>query len=291
MKNVITVLKLFRLSHCIKNLFLFMPLFFAGHAFDFNSLIQVTNAFISFSLGAFAVYIFNDIQDIDEDRMHPVKKHRPIASGKIQFSLALSIMSLFFIISLSLMFILSKLAFVYLSIYIIMNIVYSLYLKKIAILDIIIIATGFVIRLFVGSSVSEVPLSLWIIILTFLLTLFIALAKRRDDLLIFKETGYVMRQSITFYKLKLLDKALVFLALIISIVYFSYSVSPEITSRLHTNYLYLSTLFVILGLLRYLYLSIVKNNSGSPVKIIFTDFMTQIIIVTWISFFSWIIYQ
>ena len=288
--KIILLLKLIRFKQIIKNIFIFMPLFFAGKLLDYQLLSSTFLAFIGFSFGAFAIYIFNDIQDIEQDRLHPVKKHRPIASGNIKKSHAIMIMSLLLVSSLGSMMLLSQQALLYLLAYLLMNTAYSLYLKRIAIIDVLIIAAGFVLRLFVGSSVSEVPLSLWIIVLTFLLALFIALAKRRDDLLIYNKTGHIMRRSITFYNLKILDLSLVFMALIVSGIYFFYTISPEITSRLDTNLLSISTFFVIAGLLRYLHISMIQQNSGSPIKIIFTDVITQLILIAWMIFFTWVIY-
>jgi 4-hydroxybenzoate polyprenyltransferase len=267
-----------------------MPLFFAGQILEYQLLTSTFFAFIAFSLGAFSIYIFNDIQDLNEDRLHPIKKYRAIASGRIKRTHAIYLMSLLFAVSLLTMKLLSNQAFLFLLAYLLMNIAYSLFLKKIAIIDVSIIATGFILRLFVGSSVSNVSLSVWIIILTFLLSFFIALAKRRDDLVIFNKTGIILRSSITFYNLKKLDLALVFIAIITSIVYFLYTISPEIISRLHTNQLYLSSIFVVAGLIRYLHITIKQNNSGSPIKIIFTDLIIQLILIGWIIFFTWVIY-
>jgi 4-hydroxybenzoate polyprenyltransferase len=280
-----------RVHQAIKNLFIFMPLFFAGQILNSHHLISSLYAFIAFSLGAFAVYIFNDIQDISEDRLHPLKKNRPIASGLVSIEKARMIMFVLVILAIVLMSIISIKALGVLLVYILINMAYSLYLKKIAIVDVSIIATGFILRLLIGSIVTEVHLSLWIISLTFLLALFIALAKRRDDLQIFQKTGNAMRQSILFYNQKLLDYFLLLLAAIISIIYFFYTISPEITSRLHTNSLYISTAFVVLGLARYLHITMIQNNSGSPVTIIYTDRITQAIILAWLIFFTWLIYQ
>jgi 4-hydroxybenzoate polyprenyltransferase len=280
-----------RVHQAVKNLFIFMPLFFAGQILAYQHLVITFYAFIAFSLSAFAIYIFNDIQDINEDRLHPIKKKRPLASGLVSIAKARLIMYLLVSSSLILMSILSIKALGIMLGYILMNIAYSLYLKKIAVVDVSIIATGFILRLLVGSVVSDVPLSNWIIVLTFLLALFIAFAKRRDDLQILQKTGNKVRQSITFYNPKLLDYSLFFLAVAISFIYFLYTTSPEITSRLHTNILYYSTIFVVLGLARYMHISIIQNNSGSPITVVFTDLITQLIIIIWFLFFGWVIYQ
>ena len=165
----------------IKNLFIFLPLFFAMKMTDTSLLINAVIAFIAFSLTASAVYTMNDYCDMEEDRKHPKKKNRPLASGAISKAQAMVIMAASGFAGFALMAIHSLEALAVLAAYVIMNVAYSFYLKHIAILDVTIIATGFVLRLFIGSAVTGIALSMWIVIMTFLLALFLALAKRRDD--------------------------------------------------------------------------------------------------------------
>jgi len=285
------VFKLMRVHQAIKNLFIFLPLFFAGQIIAHELLHLAFLAFVAFSLAASAVYIFNDMQDVVEDRMHPIKKNRPIAAGLISKRSAMIIMLLLAIFALSLMYSISVNAVLILLSYMMLNVAYSLYLKKIAILDVLIIAIGFVLRLYVGSVVTAVPLSVWIVVMTFLLALFIALAKRRDDVIIYQNTGKQLRSAITAYNLKFLDASLVMIAAVTIVTYLLYTVSPEITARLTNNYLYLSTIFVISGLLRYLQITFVEQNSGSPIKLVFTDRFLQIIILLWLAFFTWVLYR
>ena len=280
-----------RLHQAVKNLFIFMPLFFAGQLTEFALFNSALLAFIAFSLGASAVYIFNDLQDVLEDRMHPEKKYRPIAARIINTKSAQLIMFILAAAALGLMYFVSVNAVLILLLYIAINIAYSLYLKKIAILDVIIIAIGFVLRLQVGSAVTAISLSVWIVVMTFLLALFIALAKRRDDVIIYQNTGKQLRSAITGYNLKFLDASLVIIAAVTIVAYLLYTVSAEITTRLINNHLYLSTVFVISGLLRYLQITFVEQNSGSPIKVVFTDRFLQIIILLWLAFFTWVLYS
>ena len=284
------LIKLLRLHQAIKNLFIFMPLFFAGLIMDMQLLHFALLAFVSFTCVASAVYIFNDFRDIEDDKLHPKKKHRPLASGKVSINSALLTMTVLLLIGFGLMYFNSIQALKILLAYVLMNIAYSLALKKMAIIDVCIIAIGFVLRLFIGSIVTGVPLSMWIVVMTFLLALFIALAKRRDDVLIYEETGKQMRAAIKGYNLKFLDASLVIIAAVTIVAYLLYTVSPEITERLHTHYLYISTIFVIMGLLRYLQITFVEKNSGSPIQLVFTDRFLQIVIVMWVIFFSWVLY-
>jgi len=199
-------------------------------------------------------------------------------------------MSLLAVSGLSLMFYLSVQAMVILSAYIFLNISYSFYLKHIAIVDVTIIAIGFVLRLFVGATVTSIHLSMWIVIMTFLLALFLALAKRRDDVLLFLSTGKKMRKVIDGYNLQLIDGAMMVMASIVIVSYILYTTSVEVVQRLHNEYLYLTALFVIVGIMRYLQISFVEQDSGSPAQIIFKDKFIQIVILSWIMAFVWILY-
>ena len=287
MKNIFTLI---RPHQYVKNLFIFLPLFFAGQITNPALLINAFLAFVAFSISASAIYILNDYQDIKEDRQHPKKKYRPLASGSISKKGAISLMSIFFIVGISLMAVLSLQAIAILGAYITLNIGYSFHLKHIAILDVTIIATGFVLRLFIGSAVTEIPLSMWIIIMTFLLALFMALAKRRDDVLLFLNTGKKMRKVIDGYNLRLIDGAMMIMAFVVIVAYIFYTTSIAVVQRLHSEYLYLTALFVILGILRYLQIAFVENDSGSPTKIVLKDKFMQITILAWVFSFVWIIY-
>ncbi len=174
--------------------------------------------------------------------------------------------------------------------YTIMNIAYSFYLKHIAILDITIIAIGFVLRLFIGSVVTEVPLSMWIVVMTFLLALFMALAKRRDDVLIYLDTGKKMRKVIDGYNLQFLDTTMAIMASVVIVAYTIYTTSSPVIQRVNSKYLYLTALFVILGILRYLQITFVYKDSGSPTKIVLKDRFMQLVILGWVITFVWILY-
>jgi 4-hydroxybenzoate polyprenyltransferase len=171
-----------------------------------------------------------------------------------------------------------------------MNIAYTLHLKHVAILDITTIATGFVIRLFVGSVTTGVPLSMWIVIMTFLLALFLALAKRRDDVLIYIDTGEKTRKVIDGYNLKFLDASMTIMASVVIVAYTIYATSPEAVERVGSEHLYLTTFFVILGILRYLQITYIEQNSGSPTRIILKDRFIQATLVGWLVTFDLLLY-
>ena len=167
---------LIRPDQYIKNTFIFLPLFFSLKITELNLLINAVFAFFAFSLITSSVYIFNDLHDIEEDCLHPKKKFRPIASRSVTKPQASTIMVLFFVLGLALSYILIPSVIIIVLAYTVFNILYTLYLKKVAIIDVAIIATGFVMRIFIGSNATGVALSEWIIIMTFLLALFVALA-------------------------------------------------------------------------------------------------------------------
>ena len=275
----------------IKNIFILLPLFFAGQITNMELLINALMALVAFSISASAVYIINDYKDIKEDRKHPKKKYRPLASGLISKIVALSLMTILLIMGFSFMAIISLEALVILGIYVILNISYSLKLKRIALLDVIIIAIGFVLRLFVGSFAYEIPLKIWIVIMTFLLALFLALAKRRDDVLIFRKSGNKMRKSIDGYNLQLIDGIMTIMASVVIVAYIIFTTSQETIEKFQSEHLYLTALFVIFGVMRYLQISFVEKHSGSPTEIILKDKIMQINLVLWFLSFVWLIYM
>lgn len=288
--NLLALLKLMRPHQYIKNLFIFLPLFFAMKVTYIDLFLNAFLAFIAFSLTASAIYILNDYHDIEEDRQHPAKKARPLASGTITKFQAIIIMPVLLAMGSTLMALLSIEVVTILMAYVVMNIAYTFSLKHVAILDVVIIAIGFVLRLFIGSAVTDIALSMWIVIMTFLLALFMALAKRRDDVLIFLETGKKMRKVIDGYNLQLLDASMVIMASVVIVAYTIYTTSAEVVERLHSQYLYLTALFVILGILRYLQIALVLLDSGSPTHIILKDRFMQLCILGWILSYTWILY-
>jgi len=274
----------------IKNLFIFLPLFFAMKITNTELLLNAFIAFIAFSLTASAIYTLNDYHDIEEDRHHPKKKYRPLASGVISKSKAIVIVAVLLILGFTLMASLSLKGTGILAAYVGLNIAYSYYLKHIAILDVVIIAMGFVLRLFIGAVVTGIALSMWIVIMTFLLALFMALAKRRDDVLIYLDTGKKMRKVIDGYNLQFLDTAMAIMASVVIVAYTIYTTSPEVVARFHSEYLYLTALFVILGVMRYLQIAFVHLDSGSPTKIVLKDRFMQFTLLGWVLTFVWILY-
>lgn len=273
-----------------KNLFLFIPVFFAGRFFETQTLLELLGGFLCFSLVASSIYIINDYRDIEDDRKHPVKQHRPLASGRVAKSTALIICVLFLIIGFTAAwFIRDKFMFV-LGIYFLLNLGYSFGLKNISVLDIMIIAIGFVLRVKAGAVIALIGLSEWLTIMVFLLALFLALAKRRDDVLLKLTSGTDMRKAVKGYNLDFINIALALICSVIIVSYFMYTMSEDIVNRLGTHRLYYTCLFVLAGVFRYLQLIYITQDSQSPTKILYRDRFIQVSILLWIISFYIILY-
>lgn len=255
-----------------------------------GKLLRVFYGFIAFSCIASSIYIINDYRDREDDRKHPVKCKRPLASGEVSPTAAILICILLVLAGVGLAsWIREKFLFV-LSIYFLLNLAYSLGLKSISILDIMILAAGFVLRIKAGSVIAFVPLSEWIVIMVFLLAVFMALGKRRDDVLLKLSSGTDMRKSIKGYNLELLNSLLALVSAVIIVSYFMYTMSPEVQSRLGTYRLYYTCVFVMAGLMRYLQIIYVSSDSGSPTKILYKDRFIQISMLLWVFSFFTILY-
>jgi len=283
-------IQLIRPKDWAKNLFLFVPLFFAGMFFETTKLLELFIGFICFSLVASSIYIMNDYRDIEDDKKHPVKKDRPLASGAVNKTTAILIAVLFLAIGFTTAWFLRDKFMFILGIYFLMNVGYSFGLKNIPILDIFIISIGFVLRIKSGSVISLIPLSEWLIIMVFLLALFLAFAKRRDDVLLKLSSGDDMRKAVKGYNLDFINTALSLICAVIVVAYFMYTTSPEIVERLQTYRLYYTCLFVLAGIFRYLQLVFVQQNSQSPTKILYKDRFIQVTILLWILSFYLILY-
>lgn len=280
-----------RVYQWTKNAFIFLPLFFSGDLFNSKQYVPLILSFFAFSFVASALYIFNDYRDLEEDKRHFEKSKRPLASGEIKISMAVTLMTILGPLGLLIAWIINRDFFLILSGYLILNVLYSYILKHIAIIDVTIIAIGFLMRIFAGGVITGIEISKWLVLITFLLSLFLAFAKRRDDVLIYNRDGQKMRKVIDGYNIEFLNLSMILMVGIIIVSYIMYTTSPEITLRIKSDKVYLSTFFVLIGLLRYLQISIVEENSGSPSKILIKDRFIQITIVLWVLFFYWLIYN
>ncbi|SES92490.1 decaprenyl-phosphate phosphoribosyltransferase [Prevotella sp. kh1p2] len=288
-----TYLKLIRPQQWMKNLIVLVPLFFGGELFNPHSLYAGLVTMMAYCFAASSIYCLNDIIDVEADRRHPVKCHRPIASGQVSMAQGYGFMVFMFVLSMLTPLLLTAhkvetggvILFYYL-----LNVAYCKKLKEYAIVDVCIVAFGFVLRLLAGGVATEIALSNWIVLMTFLLMLFLSFAKRRDDVLRMNQTGDAPRKNTIRYNLTFINQAITITASVTLVCYIMYSVSPDVVSRFNTPYLYLTSVFVLVGLLRYIQLTVVDAKSGDPTKVILHDRFTQLIVLAWGLSFLVIIY-
>ncbi len=287
--------KLLRVEQWIKNLFVFIPLFFSGKIFETTQLFETIFSFIIFSFTASSIYIINDYSDIESDRVHPEKCRRPLASGAISVGRAklvlvgLVISTIGLIISLSDVFGYNVLKFgVVISSYFVMNLAYTFRLKHIAIVDISIIAVGFVLRVLAGGYATGIVVSQWAIILTFVLALVLAVGKRRGELVNTQLSGNT-RKALDGYNIQFADIVLSISVTLAIVSYIMFVISPE-TQKEFTNKVFYTFIFVIFAFLRYLQQTLVYNRTESPTKMIYKDRYIQVVLALWGFAFLILIY-
>jgi 4-hydroxybenzoate polyprenyltransferase len=287
-------IQLIRPQQWAKNGFIFLPIFFNGQLLNPVKLLSCVTAFLAFSLAASSIYCFNDICDVESDRLHPDKSKRPVASGAILQKEAFLVMAVCLVLSILVLFFLGGEQRFYLmaltGFYFLLNINYCLWMKHYSIVDVMVIAAGFVLRIVVGGEASGVWLSEWIVIMTFLLALFLAFAKRRDDVIVYQKTGIAPRELTKRYNLDFLNQVMTVVSTITIIAYIIYTLSPDVIGRFHSRYVYLTAIFVLAGIIRYLQLTIVDLKSGNPTKIFLKDGFIQSCLFGWIITFFIIIY-
>lgn len=288
------IIQLLRPKQWMKNTFVFLPLFFHGEMLNLGLLSQCVVVFFAFSFAASSIYCFNDIQDVEADRLHPKKCKRPLASNHISIPTAYVLMLGCVVISMIIPFYLSNRKpnelMMVLGVYWVMNIAYCLKLKHYPVIDVIIIAIGFVLRVVVGGVSTGIELSEWIIIMTFLLSLFLAFAKRRDDVVLFNNTGVLPRRNTHRYNLVFLNQVMTVISTIIIIAYIMYTLSPVVINQFSSNYIYVTAIFVLIGVIRYLQVTIVDSKSGNPTNVLLQDRFIQSCIIGWVGLFFIIIY-
>jgi decaprenyl-phosphate phosphoribosyltransferase len=285
------VIRLLRIKQWVKNLFLFVPTFFAGQIFNVPDLILLLGGTLAFSLAASGIYILNDYKDRHVDRLHPRKKLRPIASGEVNEATAQVLMVILLAAGLVWSIFININFFYLLLAYVVLNLGYSMGLKNVAILDLFIVAFGFLLRIYSGGAIVGIPITDWLAIMILLLALFLVTAKRRDDLIIRSETGELVRKASRSYNLEFINSCLTLLSAVIIVAYIMYTVSNEVVERFDSSHLFMTTVFVIAGIMRYLQITFVEQDSGNPTSILYKDKFILITIVGWIASFYLIIYS
>jgi len=278
----------------LKNTFVFAPIFFSNNLLKPDYFWPTLVVFASFCLMASSIYCFNDLRDIETDRQHPKKQHRPIASGKVSARGGYVMMLLCTIGGFALLPLAGSrntpYLYMVLAAYCLMNIAYCLRLKQYALIDVTIIAIGFVMRVLIGGLTTDIWISHWLVLMTFLVTLFLAFTKRNDDYRIYEQTGQKPRISITGYNKTFINEATAIIASVTLVCYIMYTMSPEVIQRMGTRYVYLTCGWVLAGMLRYLQNMIVYGLSGSPTKSLVKDHFVQFCVLGWIASFFVIIY-
>lgn len=292
------IISILRVRQWAKNAFVLLPLFFNGSLLNPSLLQSALAMALAFCLAASGIYCLNDICDRETDRQHPVKKMRPVASGTVSIKEVVALAILCIGTSISVIDLFPWQAGVNVGrlygvilLYLLMNIAYCLWLKRIVIVDVFIIAGGFVLRIVAGGMATGIPLSHWIVSMTFLLALFLAFAKRRDDVAMFEETHVKTRSNLGRYSLAFMNQVIGLIAGITMVCYIMYTVSPEVTRRFHSSAVYVTSVFVLAGIIRYLQITIVDGKSGSPTRVLLEDRFIQTTILCWLAAFTVIIYM
>jgi 4-hydroxybenzoate polyprenyltransferase len=269
------ILKEMRVHQWIKNIFVLIPLVFDRQLFSIEPLSRTIIGFFLFCFVSSSVYLINDIMDVEADRKHPKKKSRPIASGSLPIPIA--IITAIILVSISVIggFFLSRSFLLILTIYFLINLAYSLKLKHIPLLDVLIIATGFVLRVAAGVSIIQVErFSPWLYVVTTVLALFFGLGKRRGELATIQQNNNEQRKVLDGYTIPLLDQLITIISATTLISYSLYTFSAP---NLPDNHVMMLTIpFAIYGIFRYLYLIQVKNEGGAPDELVLSDRPLQV---------------
>ncbi|MFA8451424.1 MAG: decaprenyl-phosphate phosphoribosyltransferase [Bacteroidales bacterium] len=285
-------LKLIRIKSWVKNFIIFAPLFFSLKFSDTILLGNAFFAFLIFCLSCSIVYIINDINDREQDRLHPKKKNRPLASGVIKLKQAYFTIIIFAIIIITGFCLINKFLGMLTLAYILINIAYSYKLKKIALIDVFTIAVNFIIRILIGCIAVNVYPSHWIIMVTFFLSLFLGFSKRKSEIEVLGENAKNHRKVLSQYSKEALD-AFKYISVTITLIsYVFYTINPEVIANLGTDKIIYSCFFVCLGLFRYILVSedANKGKEGDPTTLLFKDYFLQFTIIAWAIFLGLIIY-
>lgn len=290
MGTLLLIVKSMRLRQWVKNVFVLMPIVFGGKLFHLPILFNVIQAFFIFCLASSAFYIINDIKDERRDAFHPLKRIRPIASGELKKSTALAISFVLAIASFAWAFYLNISLFILILVYALTHLLYTFKFKREVILDVVIIALGFELRVWGGGVTAGALPSIWLQLCVFLLALFLALIKRRQEKISLYRDAAKHRDVLSRYKIYFLDQIIMISAALCIVFYGLYTVSPDITSRIGSNHMAYTIPFVIYGIFRYLYVVHAKKTCGDPTEIVLTDPALIIDMVLWLIVSAYLIY-
>ncbi len=274
----------------IKNLFIFAALIFGGHLMDVGDLMTTALGFLSFSLVSSAVYLYNDISDIEQDRLHPTKSSRPLPAGLLSKALAAGAAAVLVVGGLIMAFALNLSFGIVVSLYVLINVSYSRGLKNVVILDVICIASGFVLRVIGGGVLIHVPISEWLILCTLLLSLFLGFSKRSTELVTVTGGSSQTRSVLGHYSAHFLDQMISIVTATTVMCYALYTISSQTVEKFGTRHLIYTVPFVLYGIFRYLYLTEKKAGGEDVAKTLLTDTSLIVNLFLWVAVATLIIY-
>lgn len=272
------ILKQIRVYQWVKNFLILAPLLFSGNLFNITTIFYSIFTFFAFSFAASSIYVLNDIRDVESDRKHPVKRDRPLASGRFPMGVAVACALLCIISSVSiLLYIGDSILAAIIASYCILNVLYSLYLKHVSIVDCIVIAIGFELRILAGCEAIHVRPSDFILVVTFFLALLLAFIKRKGELNVLDEHANGHRRALSNYSVKLLDIYIFSCATMTLISYMFYTIDANVVKQIGSDNLKYSLVFVVYGLFRFIQLADIDKyqGEGDPTTLLFRDFALQ----------------
>lgn len=287
---LVALIRSLRPTQWSKNAFVLAPLVFARQATDPGTLLRALAAFAAFSAASSAVYLINDVRDRERDRHHPLKAKRPIAAGQVTPAVALATAVVLTVAAVAVGWRLDPVVALILAGYVALNIAYSLRLKRVVILDVMVISAGFVLRVLAGANAISVQVSSWLILCTVFVSLFLAFSKRRHELMLLADNATDQRSVLGHYSPIFLDQMINVVSASTVVAYALYAVSPETAERFNTQHLVYTVPFVLFGIFRYLYLIYQHPGERNPTEELLSDppFLTNVL--AWGAAVVWIVY-
>lgn len=276
------IIKSMRPAQWIKNLIIFAPLVFSRNLFSSALMLEILAGFGIFCLLSGSVYIINDLADLERDRLHPTKKHRPLASGKLSKNVAVGSLLVFLTLSFSATYHMGLGFLTIAAAYFALNLLYSAILKHVVIVDVMSISLGFILRVLAGAVLINVPITPWLMMCTMLLALFLGFAKRRHELVQLEDNANSHRRVLIHYSPYFLDQMIMIVTASTVMSYALYTISAETISHIGSNHLLYTTHFVLYGIFRYLYLVHQKEEGGSPTRVLLTDKPLAANVILWL---------
>jgi 4-hydroxybenzoate polyprenyltransferase len=264
-----------------KNLFVLAPLVFGRLLGDPQAVLRASLALVAFCCASSAVYLFNDLRDREEDRKHPLKRLRPLASGALKVPVAVAALAALLAAAFALMFSLGLAPAVVLAVYVLLNLLYTVWLKHMVILDVMCISVGFVLRVIAGAEATHIEVSRWLFLCTIFLALFLAFSKRRHEIILLAGSASGQRPVLDHYSPAFLDQMINVVTASAVVSYALYSVAPETVNKYHTQNLVYTIPLVLYGIFRYLYLMYQRPGERNPTEAILRDAPFLINMLLW----------